>query len=1615
MEDSLDHSSLAQGNTHLSEAPLSTPERAKGLRNFTPLPDSILPKQLRDALEKRRYRKEINRLMREAKNDNEEPDDSIQILKEVIYEDSRKVIIDATENIQREMNHISQTTSPELNTDRTQVLQDIADRMTEGLDIQTQIVIMNRGHEPNAFVFPDGTICISQSLINKMDSLDEVAAIIAHEINHLRFKTFQEKNKASGVQTLGVGWTHELASDIATPQLLVKAGFNSGAFASAIQKHSERNSRGTVHQADIARATEVKALHLVQDFATSDQEYTPLPMALVQDFSHTNEEISHKCAGNFHRLDNPEQFILKLNKRDLKKTYSSDVDTPHKSEESHIEGMLMYRKHIADKLSALGYENADIDLFYAFFSGENLAYRGYDSTARSLNFLPSFSNVTEVLTAIEKAASFAQTTYGEMHAALFGSRHIVNSQSFMNHLMHRFIDVQFNSSKKAGALQVSESEFESVIDAIHARCQLTGENYEDAFWRRIKDQVCFMIYEYAKTRFAHSFKFLEKYDTEEVTQFFKKYADKGITGNFRGRTDPKDFKSTLSKRITYRDNRMDPKEDEVHRFQRSFLETFTDEKNKIIIDLEHVRQTIRTLHEESSDSTNLNMLLKDLEKSTLPEDLTYDDVVTCVIEEIGNSQISCDYMFLDKDHGSKRTDLSDLEKEKMGRLYRLNFQLAALCHLYQNKREPQFYAWVEKLAQENKADIDTLSLTQLLNLFNGLGASYAQVFEKSRYDGDRINVHDFVSQSPITPDDALLQLYPIERIFQKAREVQVHTMRDFIVVLESFKQELQFNTSLKGAPSSYDSGKTKLYSNDVFTVLVGDMIRNYFNTLLAADVSDEDLKSVKKYLVDYFPEGVRRDQYVSRIDNRILLSQELSLLAKIQFLRDNFDSCGWSGLELLAKQIETLEDFRILKLHLKPKIESYLRGNERSSQAVILDVGSSLLLGGFQQLFSSADDSPEARKMLTSNSARVWLDSVLYNSFDESRRGTYNPADNTIRPEKGGGLHMNSFADMVKKVQAIGTGGRMQIALKALTDSGGAFQSDENRSKFAQYLLSALKIPDGFVRSALTSAIMKVDASTLSLPIAQMAAPLLFRAFDLSAIDIKGLHKASTKNGYIHYYYEKGRNTWDTAKHRFQELGTKVTRVSDVVPTEKALSDLLNADSQLLIDASIQTQSDLGKVFDKVRHQYAESLDLLDALLSEEAKSVAPENAPLSDGSLEAVIQGIESFGPIGVRSLQLASQLLDLTPEINLRLSRCLDANPGLSKLHFWHNLDNFMSSEPEVAKFMNEKVIRIGEYLGGGSLNTTFEAFIRTDDGGEKRVVIKMLNPNAKAVIGETYKAAHETLQAMMDESPQQAEKARTAMMLIDLAHQWCLKDICDPHFQVDDAAYTKHLESCDVSSEWASIGVYTPTVELETYRVKSEDACPGRSLNAVLKDPSIHADVKQRIVSAVGKIFLHEMTVPLESAVEDEKFMMRSDPHSGNKMVDISDTGDIAIGIIDRSMYLKMTASDMAIAKAILLGESKEAVSLLLDSIMQHNKVRDQGPRRAILLQLVKASLMQKISGTQNDMQMIQVLSRECARRSLEIPLQMRLLIKNIESVRRLTADHGIDLGEELRKMV
>ena len=250
----------------------------------------------------------------------------------VTIQNSRGDIVEYTQLVESELAYYSATCDIEIGTDRCNFLQSYVDKMVNGdseLEGKVRVAIMNRGTEPNAFILPDGTICISQSLINLTDNLDELVGVLAHEIVHYKNKTFAIKAGHKGELTVGIGWVHELGSDSQAAKYMDKADLNSLALSDLFERMSRKengNERDIVHQSGLTRSVESLALHSKIDTKNSHRRYKALHPTLKKEIVlQTNIEIVMDLLAK-GEAKQVEKIISSLHQRDFKAVLGYCID-----------------------------------------------------------------------------------------------------------------------------------------------------------------------------------------------------------------------------------------------------------------------------------------------------------------------------------------------------------------------------------------------------------------------------------------------------------------------------------------------------------------------------------------------------------------------------------------------------------------------------------------------------------------------------------------------------------------------------------------------------------------------------------------------------------------------------------------------------------------------------------------------------------------------------------------------------------------------------------------------------------------------------------------------------------------------------------------------------------------------------------------------------------------------------------------------------------------------------------------------------------------------------------------------------------------------------------------
>jgi hypothetical protein len=479
-------------------------------------------------------------------------------------------------------------------------------------------------------------------------------------------------------------------------------------------------------------------------------------------------------------------------------------------------------------------------------------------------------------------------------------------------------------------------------------------------------------------------------------------------------------------------------------------------------------------------------------------------------------------------------------------------------------------------------------------------------------------------------------------------------------------------------------------------------------------------------------------------------------------------------------------------------------------------------------------------------------------------------------------------------------------------------------------------------------------------------------------------------------------------------------RILNILLSDIEISSILRANGRNITLFNPKHPSSPDSAFTKICQEsdlkYNQITDRLNVLFNKTQNGeTQPTETTEIDPATEAVIKGVEASGALGIRSLQLASQFSKLEPALEKRLSESLDSNSGLNKLLFWENLHKLAEEDPKIKSFLQR--ITLHDYLGGGSLQTTYGATYKDESGNEREVILKMKNPNVVAFIRESYSSAYKALEVVSNQrfGGKKAESAKTGMALMDLAQKWCLEDLNDTSFVKDDDLFRQTITKYNLQT--GSDQFYAPERILTHNKLKSEDLAPGRTVNKLLNDPDVSREKKKEIVEMLSKFFVYQFR--RNSFIDDHGknyFLAHSDPHVGNYIADISGEKP-KIGVIDRSLYLKLEEKDVNVLEKLMVkGNNTEFAESFIDRILDINK--EKGLHRLAVKNKVFAKLLidsayQMARGGIDRFALMRTMLTELSNSKMDVPLNLRLMIRNIGAFQELTKKYGVDLEQITKK--
>lgn len=1519
--------------------------------------------------------------------------------------------------------YLAATRDLETDTDRTiKIQKEIIDKMVPD-DIQKRIVIMRRGDKTEGFVTPDGTIFIPQALINFCDSYDELAAAYAHELSHLILKTGVKKALDGSINTFGIGWAHETAGDQYAVALLEKGGFKATAFATLIEK-LQGNKRGSIHQGGLMRAVQNYAGLGVVDRTTSNKELTPIDPELKGPAREANTNLIGEIMQGERLKDLSDEDIKdltsKLHPKDLETFYNKVTKYNRTIENEHGErvispAVLAVKETITKRIESMGYNKEQANIFLYLVGGNRSRitdayfFKEPEDFVKICKALCDFEN-TDLINRMHNDV-FQSDFYDfmEKNKERFSARDQYNYPAvseFFSFLIFDVYDIDFEQ-KKTG-IPVTKQTFLAGLKA------LNGEE-GSGYYRSGSNEIGKIIGNYLMhTVIGKAVSegvpvnrkdieaVLDEITAEDINLY--PFALKEMIVNSTSRNKlkfnnreydiPEDDKDRIVKTIEEYYN-LEIKKEEKTEFGFSNLDLFVKAlENKGLSDVKRA---------EAADKLHFTMR-KYLNENN-PDDAQMLTFAMYILDKLYSANIKYNFPLFDymKNPGKyvhpvdrqgrehlppeKHYPLTPEEEELNEKYNKFSIGVYLGTEIFRSDGD-EFYTYLHALSERSGIDFDKLSKVEAINLGRDLLLSEGHIYNiEPVLFGDKYPVETWGSrQTRVTDYTRFFELPIMRRMAEAKNTFNARSFEELLIKSEDFISNIDF---MREQMKLYGG----IYHDSLLSLIIGDDMRNECQKLIKPDLPDNELLHLADFLKIYYPDGVQKNVLTREINKRYLESAQISIDDKISYLLKNIEVVGVEGLALLADHITDINDFRNFKKRLGKHFDEYLSGSTTTTMIAAGDFISSYLTGNFEQVFSTAFTDEDNKREISTGLAKKWFETTMSDDSKYTGGGvTYDKSQKKFAA--GRSSHFKTLHDYFDVLRDLTTTQRALAVIKLLAESNGGLTTPENREKVAAQIVQGLNLKDGFLKSVLSAAIKESDAKLVTFPVAQIIGPLLFRALDEQKIDIDQVSSTALEKDYD--FGEKGE--W---------IETVKKRVSDELSDDE-IRDALSATTRDVKIFGVEYAKHPNSLIYPIAQQSDRQYEAFTGKLNDTIGSPAAEdknNIVTSgiDPSTEALIRAVEISGALGVRALQLTTQFEDLPPELDKRLSQSFDANRGMEKLRFWLNLDKLASENPEIEEFV--KNIKLGEYKGGGSLQTTYAAKYTPEGEAAKDVVLRMKNPNVELFIDEVYKSAMKSLETVVAESkdPEVLRKAKVGMMLLDLSREWCKADIADANYEASDDQFRVTIDNFNKQE---NENFYAPERILTHPKLKVETLGEGRTVNQFLNDKSIEAAKKQKVIESLSNFFIYQLKNPSYIDGQGNRMHIKqSDPHIGNFLI-TNEGSNPKIGVIDRDYYLHLDRPDVEVLNKLMHEQNPHVfASSFIDRLLEVNKVR--GLQKQIQKGKILGKLGLQLAGGESDnMMLLRTLITEFTSSGMEVPIGMRIMIRNVEAFKKLNRKYGLE---------
>lgn len=1627
--------------------------------------------------------REIDFYLQQIDDEWEKPPSTLEVLSPVLVKEKeffseKEKDVDISDKIAQAINDQFIANKIETNSEATRFLTDLGQRMIEGTELsQLRVFIIKKGETINASAFPDGTIFFTQALLNCLDTVDEIGAVLAHEIGHLLNKT--TVSTYGSENSIGLGWAHEMASDITSQSLLEKVGLNSGALVSALKKidakgtkdDTSRNKRDIVHQSAQARAFEFKLVTQKLDSHTSDIDQTPkeqydfLRSAEIQP---TNFEILKKTI-DLRSEALMTRVLEKMSAEDLVKTnrfLSESLSKKIEEEQGFYEETQIYydlesafilqtKKSLDQLLQRRLVAELDIDesVAKAIFLINGTSREFNDKGLRELQLFNSFEEVLQGLDDLSFWDNFFKQKRNfspSLQKLLFqpSSYHYINKAPRAQYqeiffdpkrcLVAGMLNSSFYSlerqSPEEGTFFIDPKKFFILFDRI------SNELNEDIKKHLIASFFFFYFYSNSLENRAKIFSY------EEQKDFFTGLKARGIKFNFiKERTDSGEkglefvesfFSSNTIEawRLAYGESAEQDNEDEgIEKLFQDFIDQLSflgGQKNS-----GSSKSSPKGFTRQLSDFTEK---VQNLRVKRDISDESWEKIITVLKEKLTALHLPARDRILDHENFFRPVGLKhQIENESVQQENQKVFEFKTALYIFtvlDCREKNQQTSRLAKFLAESDLNFETYDWKQLIYLLQGIWAKKFQMrtFLQSELGSEgTLPPFGFSGNYDFTQLESLL---PIKILLEKIDQafVPAENLEKFLVLIKEKKDFLN-NFYLPNSPHISPDDEN-LFDDSWHEIYFWKNEReNLLSLIQNLDLSKEkatDFPTIINLITEILPNDASLSEVKNKLTLAYLRQKEIPFDQRADFFFQQTDS-ELEGVEILASEIDDLAVYK----NFKSKIDAYRKRWQKEKKDLSLIALADFFSSFFKdqiKVFQTA--IPEQKFIKEQNNQLLlrWLE--LYDDrFDQKTEKFFF--------KREGGLQIRSLADIYITLNNLSAKERGLLINKLLNDTNGSLTSQERRFQLAKIVDQVINLDqDQFITQMVTILVGKGKAESISLPLLALFQPLIFK-------------NLQTEN------LQASRFLNDIREQTVTEIQTKrklTKKEAETVIKQELIEPLLSSEKSLInetalsFDPEYSERQDLARKIDYIANSstrditffgpdYIHQPESRAALLAQESNEAyhfifqtllakiklleeTAEREPeaekvVENQQIEAIVGSLEAGGAVMVRQLQLATQFVKFDSAWQKRLSRTLDSNPGLSKLEAWQNLYHWtIEVKPENEQEKKEQLelqelfqhYRLGQKVGGGSLNTIFE-LIPLNPESHPPAVIRIQNPNVAANVMDMSQTLAEAYDALK-ENPSLKKEARIGAMINDLSRKWCLSDIRDPRFLDDDNQFRLVLAAFRPSDEGAVVSA--PELGLTQAKVKVEQLAPGETLNKLLTSPDISEEDKNRLRKTFCELFLHQLDFEKNKVVNSqgrEEIIVHSDQHLGNYMAEILPDGSINFSVIDRNMYLHLEADDVQVIKTLLSekGGGLEFVRKLVDRVLDINKILNPVDRKKTQDQIRKKLILNGVKNIfhrrqGDDLEQLQIIFEQLALQNYEIPLNLQLMIRNTTAYKNIKAE-------------